>query len=273
MKSAVKPQDPKTKTRVPVLPITANTRTPKAPPTAQLKASGQAAGSSKGPKTGSPVRQPAAAPAYRPQPVPKVLQTKMATAQPARDARKTPPAPPVYRPQQPRIQAKFVDRTHRTNLTQRGVIQRHPMIITIGKTSTHLDTSQFESIHDVTRHLPDGAASYAVTEVHIRKESNADHQYVIALTNGGINLKMHLGTAGAEIKCSPGISATFGLDRGRFTPKRGMTLGDAVGIFYQLAHVHAFESDNYNCARFAADLAASLGTYIREKGDDFDAFF
>lgn len=234
MKSAVKPQDSKTQ---------------------------------QGTKTG-----PAAPPVYRPQPVPKVLQTKLATTQPAREARKTPPAPPVYRPQQPRIQAKLAGRTSRTSPTHKGVIQRHPMVITIGKESTHLDTSEFRSIHDVTRHLPEGAANYAVEEIHIRKESNADHQYVIVITDGGINLKMHLGTAGAEIKCGRGISPTFGVDRGRFEPKRGLTLGDAVGIFYNLAHAHAFESDNYNCARFASDLGAALGTYIRVKGDDFDGF-
>jgi hypothetical protein len=248
MKSAAKPQVSTTKTRLPVKPDTPNTRAAKT--------------------------APAAPPAYLPQPVPKVLQTKMATTPPARDARKTPAAPPVYRPQPSRIQAKSAGPNSRRGPTHKGVIQRHPMLVTIGKTTVRkMDTGDFQSIEDVTQHLPQGAASFAISAVHIRKESNADHQYVIAITNGGINLKMHLGTAGAEIKFGAGISATFGIDRGRFEPKRGMTLGDAVGIFYQLAHEHAFESDNYNCARFAADLAARLGTYIREKGDDFDAFF
>jgi hypothetical protein len=83
---------------------------------------------------------------------------------------------------------------------------------------------------------------------------------------------MHLGSVGAEIKCGREISPEFGVSRGDFKPLNGLTLGDAVGIFYQLADKHAFESDNYNCARFAADLAASLGTYIREENDEFDAF-
>lgn len=45
-------------------------------------------------------RQPVAPPAYRPQPVPKVLQTKMATSsQPFNQTRRAPVAPPVYKPQ------------------------------------------------------------------------------------------------------------------------------------------------------------------------------
>jgi hypothetical protein len=247
MKSRTTPQNSKTKTGQPARPVTASIQTAKAAPVAP--------------------------PVYRPQPVPKVLQRKMATTQPARDARKTPQAPPVYRPQQPRIQTKSAGPTHRTNPLHKGVIQRHPLTISIeDQDSIHTDTDQFRSVYDVTRYLPEDAASSSVTDIHIRKERRGDHQYVIATTACGINLKMHLGAAGAEIKCGREINSEFGLPIGHYRPVAALTLGDAVGMFYSQAHAHPFESDSYNCQRFAADLAGRLGTYIVEAGGDFDAF-
>ena len=130
---------------------------------------------------------PKAPPVYRPQPVPKVLQTKMATIPPTPKAIKPPQAPPVYRPQQPRIQAKFTAATKKTSIPHKGVIQRHPMIISIeGRNGINTDTNNFGSIEDVTQYLPPGASSSAVRTVCIRKESRADHQYVIATTACGI---------------------------------------------------------------------------------------
>lgn len=61
------------------------------------------------PKIATPPRkpkQPAAPPAYRPQPIPKVLQRKLAVGQqpPKEESGRMPAAPPVYRPQPKQLQ-------------------------------------------------------------------------------------------------------------------------------------------------------------------------
>lgn len=76
-------------------------------------------------------KTPTAPPAYRPQPTPKVLQTKMSAVQNPPAARNTPAAPPVYRPE-PRkvVQPKMTARGAQTSPTARtpqaatGVLQR-----------------------------------------------------------------------------------------------------------------------------------------------------
>jgi hypothetical protein len=268
MKSSARIPDSKFKNHLPAKPDPASVRMPRTAPAAQIRTAGS--GPLNGPKTGPTIKPNLAATGNRQTSGSFTAQRKTATAIP----RQPPVAPPAYRPQPiPRVLQAKMAATPKTSIAHRGVIQRHPMIISVeGRKSIGTDTNHFNSIEDVTQYLPQGASSSRVTSICIRKERNADHQYVIATTSCGINLKMHLGAVGAEIKCGREISPEFGLPRGDFRPQKSLTLGDAVGIFYQLAHRHAFESDSYNCSRFASDLASSMGEYIREENDDFDAF-
>lgn len=126
MKSAVKPQESQSKTRLP----------------AQMKANAGPRPVPANPRTAKTA--PAPPPVYRPQPVPKVLQTKMAISQPARDARKTPQAPPVYRPQQSRVQAKLAGPTSRTTPTHNGLIQRQPTKRPVGPPAPPVKPQQLQ---------------------------------------------------------------------------------------------------------------------------------
>jgi hypothetical protein len=154
------------------------------------------------------------------------------------------------------------------------VVQRLPMVYVFHGTGEKVakDTSKFEDVGEVTRHLPPGAASLRVLSIDVRQESRGDHQYVIAMTSGTTHIKMHWGVNGAVIEFGSGVDNTHGIPKGEYAPKAGLTLSDTVGMFYQLADKKAFVFGEYDCTRLASDLASSIGTYKKGTGEDFDLF-
>lgn len=99
-----------------------------------------------------------------------------------------------------------------------------------------------------------------VRSISIRQENKGDHMYVIAMIKGGPNIKMELGNGGHFIKIDHDISDQFGQPIGTYKPKEGLTDKDVIAKFEEYKGKVEFHFTDYNCQRYAFDIAGELGT-------------
>jgi hypothetical protein len=189
----------------------------------------------------------------------------MAQAQ-AKTVRPNPPRP--YRPFASAVAAKplAIPPTGRLgrNIAQ-AAIQRHPLGIKIaGYEPWERDTKDIDINADIelfkTKINPNNPK---VTSIEVRKKDRQDHQVVVVGTEDGKYTQMDLASGGAILRYDV-EQDHYSMVVDEYTPTGGLKLHDVFRHFFNVTHAKGFHFENYNCMRFATDLAKGIGTFQGE---------
>ena len=98
-----------------------------------------------------------------------------------------------------------------------------------------------------------------VISIEVRKKNLEDHHVLVVGTNDGKFTQMDIASGGAILRY--GINRNYySIVTDAYTPKSGITLHDAFRVFYLKTKERGFDFTDYNCIRFANDVAGKLGT-------------
>ena len=92
----------------------------------------------------------------------------------------------------------------------------------------------------------------------VRKRQGGDHQVVVVGTDDGRFTQMDLSASGTMLR--------YGVERNHYSavevslkPKPGLRLHTVFHRFREVTHARGFDFQDYNCIRFASDLAGTIG--------------
>jgi hypothetical protein len=148
-----------------------------------------------------------------------------------------------------------------------GTIQRHPLTIKIaGYQAWARDTSEIQIEDDIElfRQKIDSSNS-PVVSIEMRKKHVGDHQVVVVGTADGRFTQFDVGVSGAILRYHVDRDH-YSLVTGTYDPTPNLRLHDVFRAFFLQTHARGFESDTYNCVRFAADFVGRIGTPQRNRG-------
>jgi hypothetical protein len=138
-------------------------------------------------------------------------------------------------------------------------IQRHPLSIKIdGYNPWERDTEEIDIDTDIDlfRQTID-PNNPLVTSIEIRKKSIGDHQVVVVGTEDGKFTQMDLASMGSMLRYNVN-RAHYNIVVNSFTPNDELRLYDVFRRFYEVTHARGFNFLDYNCERFASDLAGKM---------------
>jgi hypothetical protein len=161
--------------------------------------------------------------------------------------------------QQNRIQPKMAN-----------AIQLHPLAIKIdGYQEWRRDTGEINIDEDIDLFQQKiNSNNPRVTSIEVRKKSVGDHQVVVIGTEDGKFTQMDLSSSGTMLRYDVD-QEHYSVVVGTFTPRESLQLHDAFREFYRVTHARGFHFEDYNCMRFANDLAGGIGTAERNPDMDF----
>jgi hypothetical protein len=196
-------------------------------------------------------------PVYRPQPIPKVLQTKKAGSK--QNEHKPPAASAGRIRQSARVAQPKANHGHRNTL------QLHPLAIKIeGYQEWKRDTGAIDLPTDINlfhaRIRPDNPE---IMSIKVKRKSTGDHQVVVVGMAGGLFMQMDISSYGTMLRY-PADDSHYPITVGTFRPRDDLKLDDVFRAFFNLTHQRGFDFEDYNCIRFANNLAGSIGNAIED---------
>jgi hypothetical protein len=142
-------------------------------------------------------------------------------------------------------------------------IQLHPLTIKVdGYNPWERDSKDIDLASDIELFKSKiNSNNPRVTSIEVRKKSKEDHQVVVVGTKDGGFVQMDLGINGSMIRYGNSVQRNhYEVLVAAFVPREDLCLHDVFKAFYEQTGAKAFNFENYNCTRFASDLAGRMGT-------------
>jgi hypothetical protein len=153
----------------------------------------------------------------------------------------------------------------------RVLVQRHPLTLKVkGFNPWTRDTGEIVLAEDIELFRAKiHGNNPRVTCIELRRRRDQDHHVLVVGTEDEKFMQMDATPDGALLRYD--VEQDFyGTVVDTYTPNDGLRLYDVFREFDQHTRENPFDFDQYNCVRFATDLACRLGTYDENDNDDFD---